>query len=142
MTTPDFAVTLKQLVAEYNRRIAKARAELIEIEDCRDAALLLLQREAGTTPKSGATPTTDKPYRGMIAVDAIEMVLTTNSNGALHVREIAKALLEGGWVSNAKKPEQSVTGAILRDTRFQWVKANTFRLKIKEEAKDKGGAEQ
>jgi len=70
----------------------------------------------------------EQPYAEMSIADAAFEVLK-DAGRPLHVSKIWEELLRGGKTLEAKKPTFSVTGALLRDVRFENLGMNTFTLK-------------
>jgi hypothetical protein len=134
MVNGDFAGSLKGLIAEYDKRIGDAEKEVERLRGLRNAASLLLENETG---KSVPKPSSEKPFAGMSVCDAVSYILRRNDNRPIHVADIAKMLLEGGWQTKAENPKLTVTGALVRELgiRFERTAANTFKLK------DRGGNE-
>jgi hypothetical protein len=132
MVNGDFSGSLRQLVADYDRRINDAQKELQRLQELRKAAMLLLEHESPKT-KDAPSPSSEKPYAGMSAIQAAEMVLRKHSNKPLHADTITKELIDGGWFTEAAQPKQSVVGAMFRNKKFENLGGNKYRLKITEE---------
>jgi hypothetical protein len=117
-----------------DKRIGEAEKEVERIPGMKNAARLLLENETG---KSIPRRSTEKPFAGMSIGDAVAYILRKNNNRPIHVAELAKIFLEGGWHTKAENPKLTVTGALVRELgiRFERTAANTFELK------DKGGNE-
>lgn len=69
-----------------------------------------------------------QPYAEMSIADAAHETLKT-AGRPLHVSKIWKRLQQGGKTSEAEKPILSVTGALLRDDRFENLGRNTFTIR-------------
>ena len=137
MLNRDFAGNLKGLIAEYDKRIGEAEKEVERLRGLKNAAILLLENETG---KSVSKPTAEKPFAGMSVRDAVAYILRKNDNRPIHVADLAKMLLEGGWQTKAENPKLTVTGALVREagTRFERTAANTFKLKERGSTEAKG----
>jgi len=133
MTNGDFAASLRELIREYDRRIADTHKELEKLAELKSAAAMLLENEVkeAHAPK----PIDDKPYARLNTADAIIALLHTQGNRPMHASEITQALKDGGWHSQASNPQLTVVGTIVRDNRFERTKPNTYRLT------EKGGNE-
>ena len=70
----------------------------------------------------------EQPYAEMSIADAA-FELLKQVGRPLHVTRIWEELQRGGKTLEAKKPTLSVTGALLRDERFENLGKNTFRIK-------------
>jgi len=70
----------------------------------------------------------EQPYAEMSIADAAFEVLK-QAGRPLHVTRIWEELQRGGKTLEAKKPTLSVTGALLRDERFESLGKNTFTVK-------------
>jgi hypothetical protein len=125
MVNGDFSGNLKSLMEEYDRRIADAEREVERLRQLRNAAALLLENETG---RPISKPTTEKPYAGMITIQAVESVLRKNGNRPMHASELTTTLIAGGWHTTASNPQLTVVGALVRDGRFERTAPNTFRL--------------
>lgn len=129
MINGNFSSTLRQLVAGFDQKIHQAKTEVQRLEGLRRAAIILLENESTAGSKDRPAPTPDKPYTGMTAIDGAEMILRKHGNQAMHVSEILKALLDGGWVTKARHPKLTVAGSLFREKRFEKMGGNKFRLK-------------
>ncbi len=76
------------------------------------------QMRAATSPG----PLTGSPW-----ADAIAAVLR-DARQPLHVREIWKRLVEGGFQTEARDPIRSIVSIAVRDTRFAKAGANRYAL--------------
>src|SRR6266478_4721411 len=125
MVNGDFSGNLKSLMEEYDRRIAGAEREVERLRQLRNAAALLLENETG---KPILKPTAERPYAGMTTIQAVESALRKNGNRPMHASELTKALIDGGWHTNASNPQLTIVGALVRDGRFERTGPNTYRL--------------
>ena len=134
MVNGDFAASLRELVADYTKRIADAQEEVKRLIELRSAAAMLLDNETG---KYVVPRVQLKPFSGMNVPQALTAIFKANGNHPLHVSELTKMLLDGGWQTKAENPKFTVTGALVREEggRFERTGSNTFRLK------EKGGNE-
>jgi len=80
------------------------------------------------------------PYAEMTIADAAFDVLK-KAGRHLHVTRIWTELQKGGKVLESNRPTLSVTGALLRDSRFENLGKNTFRLKEARTDLDQDGYE-
>ncbi len=136
MVDGNFTASLRERIEEYEKRIKETENELHRLVNLKTAAATLLEGETGkSTPK----PPDVKRFAQMNVPQALESIFHGNGNQPLHVSDLTKLLLEGGWKTDAKKPKLTVTGALVRDTaRFENVGQNTFKLKDKGDNEAKG----
>lgn len=128
MVNGNFSSTLRQLLAEYDGRINRAKTELQRLEDLRNAAMILLENETLGESKDKPAPTSDMPYSSISVTEGAEMILRKHGNQVMHVNDILKNLLKGGWNSNAKNPKLTVSGTLFRAKQFEKMGGNKFRL--------------
>jgi len=87
------------------------------------------RKEAIVTSSLPYTTITEGPYTGKSIGDAIEAVFEGNDNIPLTVQDIVRILRDGGWVSEAKNPRQSIASTLSRDPRFENALGEGYRLK-------------
>lgn len=121
----DTKAMLRRLLASYDTKIAAAEHAAEKLRVLRRAVVLLLEGEGERVEQK---PTVTGPYTQLTVPDAAERVLREHG-GPMPVDEITKAVIEGGWRTKAKQPKFTVTGALLRDKRFERCGRATYRLR-------------
>lgn len=111
------AIDVFQKIADKMRRSIKRRHQMIDA----------VRRGEGII--GAQVPVRSNKYADLSIPEAAFRILA-QAEEPMHVKDIAEAMAHGGKKLKARRPPVSVAAALLRDSRFEKVAPNTFRIKV------------